>query len=81
MVSQLPLLPSLVALNSRAAAAASSLNPANDKEGSKLGLRIFPSAMHKCPRCWVYSSPREEMLCVRCEGVVRELEERSSDLP
>lgn len=30
--------------------------------------------MHKCPRCWIYSSAKEEHLCIRCEGVVRTLE-------
>jgi hypothetical protein len=30
--------------------------------------------MAKCPRCWVYSAPREDTLCVRCEGVVRDIE-------
>ncbi|CDZ97171.1 isoleucyl-trna synthetase [Phaffia rhodozyma] len=29
---------------------------------TELYVRIFPSSMHKCPRCWVYSAPRENML-------------------
>ena len=41
---------------------------------ASVALRIFPSSMAKCPRCWVYSAPREDTLCVRCERVVREVE-------
>ncbi|KAF9402080.1 hypothetical protein BGX21_011323 [Mortierella sp. AD011] len=29
--------------------------------------------MHKCPRCWTYTSPVEDTLCGRCEPVVAAL--------
>jgi len=45
-----------------------------DDPAARIELRIYPSAMHKCPRCWDFTSPREEMLCVRCETVVRKVE-------
>lgn len=32
---------------------------------------VKKAAMHKCPRCWTFTAPNEESLCMRCEEVVK----------
>jgi hypothetical protein len=31
-----------------------------------LAVRIRPAELHKCPRCWTYTSETAETLCGRC---------------
>ncbi|KAF3936550.1 hypothetical protein ABW19_dt0202011 [Dactylella cylindrospora] len=31
---------------------------------------VVPAKGHKCPRCWMYTSPSEDVPCERCAGVV-----------
>lgn len=33
---------------------------------------VLPPKQAKCPRCWRYVAPREDVLCQRCEDVVAE---------
>lgn len=32
---------------------------------------VLPPAAHKCPRCWRYLAPKEDVLCGRCDKVVQ----------
>ncbi|KII91192.1 hypothetical protein PLICRDRAFT_37894 [Plicaturopsis crispa FD-325 SS-3] len=36
----------------------------------ELGIRVRPSTLAKCPRCWTYSRPPQDVLCGRCATVV-----------
>jgi len=35
-----------------------------------LGIRVRPTRLEKCPRCWTFTRPAEAKLCSRCAGVV-----------
>ena len=34
-------------------------------------FKVYKASGHKCPRCWKYTSTKEETLCSRCEEVVK----------
>jgi hypothetical protein len=34
-------------------------------------FKVYKASGHKCPRCWKYTSTKEEALCSRCEEVVK----------
>ena len=34
-------------------------------------VRVLPPKRAKCPRCWRYVAPAEDVLCGRCEDVVK----------
>ncbi|KAI0053136.1 isoleucyl-tRNA synthetase [Auriscalpium vulgare] len=36
----------------------------------EVGIRVRPAAQEKCPRCWTYNRPEEDILCQRCAEVV-----------
>jgi len=38
----------------------------------EVGIRVQPTTLHKCPRCWTYTRPAEETLCCRCSEVVED---------
>ena len=33
-------------------------------------FEVYKAAMHKCPRCWKFTSTKEDCLCSRCEEVM-----------
>ncbi|OAX32892.1 isoleucyl-tRNA synthetase [Rhizopogon vinicolor AM-OR11-026] len=37
----------------------------------ELTIRVRPSSLSKCPRCWTHAREEERDLCGRCEGVIR----------
>lgn len=44
-------------------------------EGQRSGAAkvvVLPPTQHKCPRCWRFVAPEPEVLCHRCEGVIKE---------
>ncbi|MCT7539229.1 isoleucine--tRNA ligase [Aliarcobacter cryaerophilus] len=34
-------------------------------------FKVYKASGHKCPRCWKYTSTKEETLCSRCEEVIK----------
>ncbi|PRM90736.1 isoleucine--tRNA ligase [Aliarcobacter cryaerophilus] len=34
-------------------------------------FKVYKASGHKCPRCWKYTSTKEDELCSRCEEVVK----------
>ncbi|KAF8067764.1 tRNA synthetases class I-domain-containing protein [Lyophyllum atratum] len=36
----------------------------------EVAIRVRPAALHKCPRCWTYTRPVDDVLCSRCSEVV-----------
>ncbi|KAJ8586215.1 hypothetical protein M405DRAFT_823728, partial [Rhizopogon salebrosus TDB-379] len=36
----------------------------------EVAIRVRPSSLSKCPRCWTYTREEEHNLCVRCENIV-----------
>ncbi|OJA11547.1 hypothetical protein AZE42_09681, partial [Rhizopogon vesiculosus] len=36
----------------------------------ELAIRVRPSSLSKCPRCWTYTREEGRDLCGRCEGVI-----------
>ncbi|KAJ8582923.1 hypothetical protein M405DRAFT_867443 [Rhizopogon salebrosus TDB-379] len=40
----------------------------------EVAIRVRPSSLSKCPRCWTYTREADHDLCVRCENVVRRAE-------
>ncbi|KAH9077901.1 tRNA synthetases class I-domain-containing protein [Lactarius deliciosus] len=35
-----------------------------------IGIRVRPAILAKCPRCWAYTRPNEDDLCLRCTHVL-----------
>jgi len=35
-----------------------------------IGIRVRPATLAKCPRCWTYTRPHEDVLCPRCTHVL-----------
>ncbi|TFK41606.1 tRNA synthetases class I-domain-containing protein [Crucibulum laeve] len=35
-----------------------------------IAIRVRPSSLNKCPRCWTYTRPEDDKLCARCEDVI-----------
>lgn len=36
----------------------------------QIGIRVRPATLAKCPRCWTYTRPHEDVLCSRCTYVL-----------
>lgn len=41
------------------------------ERGQDLDITVKKAEGQKCPRCWVYASPAEDVLCNRCEAVIK----------
>lgn len=35
-----------------------------------IGIRVRPATLAKCPRCWTYTRPHNDVLCPRCKHVL-----------
>ncbi|EIN08861.1 isoleucyl-tRNA synthetase [Punctularia strigosozonata HHB-11173 SS5] len=44
--------------------------PPTDSKTDSILLRVRPSSKHKCPRCWTYTRPAEDLLCARCTAAI-----------
>ncbi|KAI1422618.1 tRNA synthetases class I-domain-containing protein [Xylaria sp. FL1777] len=42
-------------------------------DGVRAYIEVQPPKHAKCPRCWRYVAPQEDVLCTRCEGAVKTL--------
>ncbi|KAJ1961036.1 isoleucine-tRNA ligase [Dispira parvispora] len=51
----------------------------SDNQDLKVQVAVHRAKAHKCPRCWRMCSPTSDKLCTRCEVVVRELEQATSE--
>jgi len=38
--------------------------------GTDVRVLVVPSALHKCPRCWIHVAKVENEPCERCTGVL-----------
>jgi len=36
----------------------------------RIGVRVRPATLAKCPRCWTYTRSHEDVLCTRCTDVL-----------
>lgn len=36
-----------------------------------IAIRVRPATREKCPRCWTFTREKEDVLCERCDEVIK----------